>query len=451
MNTGLSIGAGVRSPASCVAAVTPKRNAQGRWLSWYQTLLMALALGAIFTNLPIYLYVLDASLLPKFIYFGIVFLVLPLTLVYYRELSAYLVSPFALCALLLLTLNLIHLAGFPELSVLPGIELIDTQGEARRSMITTRAQYLVFTLFLGFVVHASAQRSYLAALVPVAILLPCAVMVDFAFPGVLYSLGTSGAVFGRAGAMFINPNLAGEAILLSFLLACAALGAAYRVPLFMLAGAGVLATFSRAAIMAWVLILWILISRKTLPKSAMIASGLALAIVLLSVGSFESYLHARQEFDDASNNILSRLNFFSSYSFDDDSSEERASVILASWELFLQNPIFGAGAGATHFWSHRGSTHNQVLLLATEYGLLGVFLWAWLLHMLWKGLFLDDRGLQLAVAFLFAFMSLFTHQMFDSSTYWLATFAMAASRQGARDSRRPGKPVYRYRRQEVRT
>jgi len=446
MNTGMTVQPGARTPAPS-APLHP----YGRWLAGYQGVLIAGALAAIYTNLPIYLYVLDASLLPKFIYFGIVAMILPLMLVRYRELGTYLASPFAVWAGLLLALNLIHLSSFPEHITLAGIELIDTHGEARRSLISTRVQYIVFALFLGFAVHASALRACLAVLVVVAILVPCAVMLDFASPGLLYPLDTSGAVFGRAGAMFVNPNLAGEAILLSFLLACAVLGPAWRVPLFLLAGAGVLVTLSRAAIIAWILILLILVYRKALPTSALGATAIALGMVLLYLGSFESYLHSRQEFDDASNNILSRLNFFSSYSFDDDSSEERASVIAASWEVFLQNPVFGAGAGATHFWSHRGSTHNQLLLLAAEYGLLGIFLWAWLLRMLWKGLFFEDRGLQYATAFMFAFMSLFTHQMFDSSSYWLATFAMVSSVHGAGHARRAGKPVYRYKRQEMLT
>ena len=72
---------------------------------------------------------------------------------------------------------------------------------------------------------------------------------------------------------------------------------------------------------------------------------------LIFVGAFENYLHSRQELDAASSNIVSRLNFFSSFTFDDDSSEERADVIRAGWELFLQDPVFGAGAGATQFWS----------------------------------------------------------------------------------------------------
>jgi O-antigen ligase len=256
------------------------------------------------------------------------------------------------------------------------------------------------------------------------IFLPCAVIFDFAKPGEFYPLTSEGAVIGRAAAMFINPTAAGEAILHVFLIGCAVTKMKYRFPLFFLAGAAILTTFSRSSIMAWVLILAILFFKRTMPKSSIIPVAIVLSISLILLGSFESYLLSRQDLDAGASNILARLDFFSSFAFDDDSSEERADVMVAGWELFLQNPITGAGAGATLFWSHRGGTHNQFLLFAAEYGLLGIVLWIWLLAILWNGTFFKDRGLQVAMVFLYVFMSLFTHVMLDSSSYWLATFAL---------------------------
>lgn len=406
----------------------PAAGSGGRLLVWYQTLLLRGALAAIYLNLPIYLYVLNSALLPKYIFFGVFAMIAPLFVIHYRALGAYLGSPFVLWASVFLVLNLIHLANFPATNDLAGSYFADNYGEARQSLVTTRAQYVLFALFLGFAIYVSARKTYLYVFVALTILLPCTVMFDFARPGVLYPLDTGGAVLGRAAAMFINPTMAGEAILHVFLLACAVTAIKYRLPLFLLAGAGVMATFSRSSIIAWVLLLFMLVFKKTLPKSAFVTTAMVFGISLAFVGQFESYLHSRQEFEDASNNLLSRLNFFSSFTFDDDSSEERADVIRASWEMFLQNPIFGAGAGATQYWAHRGSTHNQLLLLAAEYGIFGIGLWAWLLVILWKGCFFDDRGLQLALACIFAFMSLFTHLMFDSATYWLATFALISVR-----------------------
>jgi O-antigen ligase len=401
-----------------------------RFFVRYHTLLMAVALGAMYANLPIYLYVLDARFLPKFIYFGIFAFIAPLMVMRWQALIDYLGSPFALWALLLFSLNMIYLAGFPASVDVGGAAFMDMHAEARRALITTRAQYILFALFLGFVAYISPTRMYLRIMFVLMAVVPCAVIVDFANPGLLYPVDLAGAVLGRAAAMFINPNLAGEAILHIVILGFAALDRRYRMPLFLLAGIAILTTFSRAAIIAWVVLLGFFIYKKTLPKSSVISLMIAIGVLLVFIGSFERYISSREEFEDAATNILSRLNFFSSFTFDDDSSEERVDVIQAGWELFLQNPLFGSGAGATHFWRHRGSTHNQLLLLAAEYGVMGILLWGWMLIMLCKSVFFSDRGLRYAMAFLFAFMSMFTHQMLDAASYWLATFALVCAMPG---------------------
>ena len=399
-----------------------------RVLLWYHTLLLGAALTAIYLNLPVYLYVLNPSFLPKYIFFGIFILALPLMLLQRADLGEYMSSPFVLWALSFLLINFIHLQSFSLAGDVGVSNFSDNYGEARRSMVSTRSQYILFAVILGFIAYTCAEKYYLRAFWLIMLVLPAAVLFDFAQPGVLYPVDTDGAVLGRAAAMFINPTMAGEAILHAFLFACAVTPTRYRVPLFILAGAAILVTFSRSSIIAWVLIFMILVCMNTLPKSAMFWTALIFAVSLLFVGHFQSYLDSRQDFEDASSNLLSRLNFFSSFKFDDDSSEERAAVIKAGWDMFLQNPVFGAGAGSTHFWLHRGSTHNQLLSLAAEYGLFGVGLWMWLIVILWKGNFFKDRGLQVAMVFLFAFMSLFTHLMFDGAFNWLATFALISRR-----------------------
>jgi hypothetical protein len=410
------------------AGLAPPDGAGGRMAACYHGLVLALTCAVIYANLPIYGYTLHAGLLPKFFFFATFLLIAPLLLLKHHALAAYLLSPFALWTGLFLLVNLVHLGAYPDSGQVAGAWFIDTGAEARRAAILIRIQYAVFALALGFAVHASASASWLRALALLALLVPCAVLLDFFLPGRLYAVGTAGTVLGRAAAMYINPNMAGEAILLVFLLACAVTPARWRGPLFLLAGAAILTTFSRAAILAWLLVCAILVCSKTLPRSALALTVLSIGVAIAGVGVFESYLLSRSDFDGAAGNIVARLDFFSNFSFGDDSAGERADVLKAGWELFLQNPVFGAGAGATQFWSHRGGTHNQLLLLACEYGMFGIALWAWLAAILLRARFFGDRGLQAAVAFLFVFMSMFTHQMFDSATYWFATFALVSAR-----------------------
>ena len=416
---------------SKIMEFVPVGKLKDNLLIWYQEFVLIIALGAIYSNLPIYGYVLNPGLLPKLTFFGVFFLIMPLLVIKYNIFGSYLASPFVLWAAVFLTLNIIHLAGFPTGGNIGGVFLIDNQMIARYSLVLTRTQYILFSIVLGFALYASTRSVYMHTFIFLAALLPCTVIIDFIQPGLLYPIDTNGAVLGRAAAMFINPTMAGEAMLIVFLLGCAVIKLKYRAPVFILLGAAILMTFSRSSIIAWVLLWPILIFKKILPKSAIIIAAITLGTSLVLLGTFENYLQNREEFDGALTNILSRLDFFSNFKLNDDSSEERADVIRAGWNLFLQNPIFGAGAGATRFWSHRGSTHNQLLLLAAEYGILGIGLWIWLLIILWKGKFFENRGLQFAMVFLFAFMSMFTHQMFDSASYWLATFALVSVKKNA--------------------
>jgi hypothetical protein len=390
---------------------------------WYQCAVLALAVAVIYANLPIYAYTWHAVLPPKYAFFALFLLMAPPLLTRRAALAAYLLSPFALWAGALVVLNLIHLSAWQT-----GGDLADHGHQLRAALVLTRIQYILFALMLGFVVFVTPVRTYLVAAAALMVLLPAAVLADFAHPGLFYPPETTGAVLGRAAATFINPTMAGEALLHVFLLGCVVVGRRWRGPLFLLAGAAVLATFSRSSIIAWAVIFVILIARGALPRSMAVATLAALVALVLCLGSFESYLHGRDGFEGASSNIVSRLEFFSNLNFDDDSSEERAGVIKAGWEMFVRNPVFGAGAGATQFWAHRAGTHSQLVMFAAEYGLFGIGLWAWLLAILWRGRFVPERGVQVALVFLVAFMSMFTHQMLDSASYWLATFALVATR-----------------------
>lgn len=398
----------------------------GGFLGWYHAVVLVIALSVIYANLPIYAYIRHPGLLPKYFFFGLFFLFSPLLLMKSRALSVYLTTPFALWASLLIVLNLAHVASFAWDSGTNVASLINIQMEEQKGQIATRTQYIVFAWFLGFAVFASSRQSYRRAFAFLAVLLPCLIMLDFARPGLFYPIDLIGAVLGRASAMFINPTMAAEAILLVFIFACAVTKMKYRIPLFLLLGVGILVTFTRSAIIAWLLLGPLLIFARILPKSAIAVMSVVLGTALLFVGVFESYLGSRQDFGDAVANLQARLDFFSNVKLTDDSSQERAEVIRAGWDLFIQNPVFGAGAGATQFWTERGSTHNQLLMLAAEYGIFGIGLWLWMVTILWRGEFFENRNLQFAIAFLFVFMSMFTHQMLDSASYWLASFALAS-------------------------
>lgn len=387
---------------------------------------LPLVLLIVYLHLPVYAYTLDKSLLPKYFYMLFIALLAPTLLLRLPRFIAYLCSPFALWMAALLLLDAAHLmfgAG---------------EGARNASLVAFRMQAGAMVILLGFVFSLQRPGCCQNMFVLLAVLLPCAVIADFLYPGLLYPLDTPGAVLGRAAGTFINPTIAGEALLLCFLLACPALPRQARTPLFLLVGIGVLLTFTRAAMLAW-LMLWLYLTARR--RLSGLGTGLALAALVLPLlmGGLESYLGSRKDFGAALENIHARLSFFSTKSrLDDDSAREREQVLRAGLELFLENPVAGAGAGATdsgqtRTWPHPVSTHNQLVSLAAEYGIAGIAIWLWLLALLLRGRHFEDRAFKNAVILLFVLMSFFTHNMMDFP-YWLLSFALLSERNARQRS-----------------
>ena len=397
------------------------RRSSSRVLTAWTGIVLSVILVCIFLHMPVFAYTLDKSLLPKFFYVGFMALLFPLLLSRLNAFLSYLTSPFVLWAGVLLLLNLVHL--------LSDGDAITARSEA---LVIFRMQAVAMVIVLGFAfTQMRGACNWERAFVPLAVLLPALVIVDFLYPGVLYPIDTPGAVQGRASGTFINPTIAGEAVLLAFLMACPQVQKRFRTPLILLAGIGVLLTFTRAAMLSWLVIWLFLLVRRRLPAFSAVAA-LAVIVLPLLMGGLENYISKRNDFTSALENVQQRLLFFSQARFDDDSARERAAVLRAGWEAFSTNPVTGAGAGVTdggisRLWPHSVSTHNQLISLAAEYGVAGVGLWVWLLVLLVRGRYFRDRTFQTAVIVLFCMMTFFTHNMFDFP-YWLLTFALLSKR-----------------------
>ena len=388
-------------------------------LGLYEVAVLAVVLCLLYLEIPNYVSELNASFLPKYFYYAFFVGVAPLLVLRFRSLGSYVISPFALWALGWITLNMIHLL------------LALTDGEqSRADIIGTRIQYAVLAVALGFACSITRTASYERIFPFLAVLIPTTVIVDFLYPGVFYPLGTEGTVPGRAAATFFNANKAGEAILLTFLLAIPVLRPLYRALLLFLVGAGVILTFSRGAILGWMLLWSYLVLRRGVPKYTLAVPLLALGVLPVLLFSFESYLAGRADLSEHLDNLLGRLDFFRSRVLDDESALERAQVLEAGLDLFLDQPIVGAGAAVTHLWSLQVSIHNQLVMLAAEYGVFGIALWTSLAVLLWKGKYFPEKAFHQTVATGFVFLSMFTHNMFDY-LYWFFTFALVSGQRRA--------------------
>ena len=385
-------------------------------LDLYATSALVIILCLVYLEIPNYIYSTNEGFLPKYFYYAFFVVVAPLLISRFNSLIPYVISPFSLWALGWIVLNIAHLL----------VALDNDQSTAQ--LIGTRIQYALLAVLLGFACSITRTTSYERIFPFLAVLIPTTVMVDFLHPGVFYPLGTEGTVVGRAAATFFNPTLAGEAILLTFLLATPVVRPRYRAFLLFLVGAGVIVTFTRSAILGWILLWLFLVLRKAVPRYTLAIALVAFLALPMLLAGFESYVSGRGDLSGGLNDILARLEFFQIPNLDDFSALERARVLEAGLALFLEHPIFGAGAGATFVWSLPVSVHNQPVMLGAEYGVFGIALWLWLAVILWKGKYFQDRTFQLIPLTGFVFLSMFTHTMFDYP-YWLMTYALIAGQR----------------------
>ena len=75
-----------------------------------------------------------------------------------------------------------------------------------------------------------------------------------------------------------------------------------------------------------------------MPKYTLAVPLLALGVLPVLLGSFESYLAGRKDLSAGLDNLLARLEFFRSRVLDDGSALERVQVLEAGLDLFLDQP-----------------------------------------------------------------------------------------------------------------
>ena len=253
------------------------------------------------------------------------------------------------------------------------------------------------------------------------------IVLDFLRPWTLYPRGTPDVTPGRAAATLLNANKAGEAMMLVTLFGLAALPRRLRPLLLGVAAVGVIATFGRNSMLAWIVVVAVLVAGRAVSGAgAALLLGAGAAGGLLA-GALVEFAAGTPDLWRAADDLAERLRFFTGGRAGDDSASERMTVALAALQLFLEHPLLGAGAGATYLWSLPVSPHNQPLALAADFGLPGLAGWAWMLVIVWRGRFFAERSLQVAGAILFAFYSMFAHTLFDFA-YWQLAMAMLASR-----------------------
>jgi hypothetical protein len=388
-------------------------------MNYYHKALIVAAVAIFYTNVPLYVYANYGSTglaAPKYWLIMFCLLSLPLLVLQKTAWNA-LKSPVT-----------IWCVGYAWLTVLwffPSSQSEIVWQEVRWRFLAI-AQILVFLMIF---VEPNAVRLARKTLV-IAVLVAVAINIYELFYPMSFSL-----VLGRSAGLYINPGMAGEALVLGMIVSATVLARRYRGPFILLIGIGILTTFSRAAILAWVLSVagFIVVGRLSLRNLlASCAMGLLLAMLLL-LPRWDQLLATWERTGTINVNVQERLAWFTDpFGISDDSSWERKYVAQRAWTTISENPVIGSGTGSSY--EAPVPPHNQYLSFMQDHGLIGVIILPLLIFAATWG----ARGEKGRVAIVFGctiiMLSLSTNMIFNDSYSLMLLSLMAAMSATSGDS-----------------
>lgn len=235
---------------------------------------------------------------------------------------------------------------------------------------------------------------------------------------------------GRPAGFYIDPNKTGCALMLMMLLSINIVKKPFRWIILLVAAVGIMATFSRGAILGWLICtLLLIIGRVVCDNRRKVIAPIVIVVVLLaSLNPLQALTdYFKGDPTGANWDIVNRLEEFQNPSLKEESASERQAVAAGGWLMFGNRPFWGNGLASTRKWMvSEVSTHNMYLYYMADHGILGVlFLPGAILAVVYR-----NRGEEQTILICFAvFISLwglFSHEVL-AERYTLSTFALIAA------------------------
>ena len=231
---------------------------------------------------------------------------------------------------------------------------------------------------------------------------------------------------GRSAGFYVNPNIAGAALITGMLLGLPAIPAKLRELYMLVVGVGVFTTLSRGAMLCWAVVtVSLLLSSAIRGKRLIVLAIAGVALTLSVAGALLASGQLGYIGGGAERFVRRRLSIGSADGLNaDNSASARSHLAMRAFDMFGERPFVGHGTGATIIWNEPESTHNIYARQLAEYGLFGAWLAPLLLLLGWRAvLSADDRDgdepIRSAVGFSFilfvALWGLFSHNVLDDS------------------------------------
>jgi len=258
-------------------------------------------------------------------------------------------------------------------------------------------------------------------LVVIAPIITLTLGIDYFNPGYFASDPSYIIVQGRAASFYRNANYAGSSIIIILVLGMDMVPKKSRLLFLLVIFLGLFFTMSRSNLITFFIIIFIMFFQKKLYAKQLLLSMTFIVIFFIWV-STSGLDTISQKYDlEITENMKSRVNFFADNATSNTSDmDERKDILHDALEIFQDNPIFGAGLGATLFWEHRVGPHNTFAMVAADQGLFGLLLIVLLFFFSTYYVFKygDTEQKQLAILFLIAYTlsCFFSHDRLSQTT-----------------------------------
>lgn len=298
-----------------------------------------------------------------------------------------------------------------------------SQSAVAWQQVQTRLLSVIFLLLMLFLFAGARARRASRQAVVGATLLTAGLNVYELFNPMTFS-----DIPGRSTGLFANVNQSGAAVVLGLVLGQGVVPRHLRPAYVLATGIGVLPTFSRAAILGWVLVCGLTWLQSGVRLGHLLRLGAvgAIAAVFLLTPWWSDLRLTLEQRGALTENVLDRLAFFERGTAGDASTESRLGVARLAWSTFADHPFAGTGTGATTEGIFELGPHNIYLALLAEHGVVGLVVFpALILAAVWGA----DRGtapVAVPFALFIAFWGLFSHNVLEER-YILLAFALVGS------------------------
>lgn len=240
----------------------------------------------------------------------------------------------------------------------------------------------------------------------------------------------------RPAGLYVDPNKTAFALVLGLIFCLPLLPQKFRIPFTFIVGLLIFCTFSRGAMLCWLILLVIYSLTGAISGKSILYWGLGaigLIIVLFASGVIDiQQLHASGILTD---DMMGRLEWFQNPLAKEGSADSRKEVAATAFLMFLDRPIVGNGIGSTLDLSYGISTHNTYLYFMADHGLLGAFLVPGLIYATAGNVQGKYRQSSLIFVTLMAIWGCFAHTLTEDR-YLLTSFALMAAMQASSQQQR---------------